>query len=206
MTEAGIDVTPAPKAKRSLARRVGIAAGSLVAIVAIVVGGAFFVAEQMDVEVFMQTGHAMVPSLPARTRFLRIPYRGAQPVAGDMVLVRDAFGSEQIARRVIAVPGDRIAMNGFAPIRNGRAIGARVACPARLREMICMRESIGARQWMVTWSKRSRPRASQSFPSVPRGFVYVLADHRDAARDSRDPLFGALPFHAVLGRIEPLRR
>ena len=72
--------------------------------------------------------------------------------------------------------------------------------------MTCMRETLDGRSWTVTWSKRARAGRAHAFANVPRGYYYVLADHRDAARDSRDPLFGALPEHAVLGSIYAFRR
>jgi signal peptidase I len=191
---------------RSRARRILRALGISVGVLALLVGAVVLVADAMDIEPYVQTGHAMIPAIPARTRFLRIPYRGAKPARGELVLVRDAFGSGQIVRRVIAVPGDGVALEGFAPRVNGRMIGRRVACPRRLAAMTCMRETLGTRSWTVTWSKRARAGRVHALAHVPRGYYYVLADHRDAARDSRDPLFGALPEHAVLGSIFAFRR
>lgn len=199
------------KRPRSLARRIGMGFAGLVATLASIAGIALLVADTMDIELFSQTGHAMVPSLPAGTRFVRVPYRdGGAPARGQMVLVRDAFGSGQIVRRVIAIAGDRVEMDGFSPKVNGRAIGERVACPRRLRDMVCMRERYGRAPqaaWIATWGVRAHPHGAGAHPMlhVPRGYVYVLADHRDGARDSRDPLFGAVPTHAVLGSIEPIR-
>ena len=197
-----------PKPKRRLARRFAIGLAGVVATLATLAGMGVLVLDAMDIELFSQTGHAMIPSLPDGTRFVRVPFRdGQKPRRGQLVLVRDAFGSGQIVRRVIAVAGDSVTMDGFSAKVNGRAIGARAACPSRLRHMVCVRERLGATTWLAVWGARARPYGEGAHPmrSVPRDYVYVLADHRDVARDSRDPLFGALPTHAVLGYVEPIR-
>lgn len=125
---------------------------------------------------------AMEPTLPAGSRVVVTSW--GEPSAGDLVLVQapDAWGSpaDTVVARLIASGGQRVACCD----ENGRITVDGVPL---------VEEYIAGRTDQVAFDV-----------TVPQGRVFVLADRRDASRDSRTTLDaegGTLATEDVLGRV-----
>jgi signal peptidase I len=103
-------------------------------------------------------------------------------------------------KRVVGLPGDRIAIEGTSVKVNGVELRQEelyeLGGPSLnhlLAEHQAFRETTDGRSYTVLWRKAGeRPSLSLT---VPNGQVFVLGDNRDAAKDSRH--FGALPLADV---------
>ena len=95
-------------------------------------------------------------------------------------------------KRVIALPGDRVRLDGRGVAVNGVPLAASAAA-----DDSAWTEAIGGRSWRVQWEGGYR------FPAleleVPAGEVFVLGDNRATSVDSRD--FGTVPMEDVIGHV-----
>lgn len=171
----------APRSRRGLARGAWVVvreAGLAVAIVVAIV----VVARLLLGQFAYVADDAMEPTLAAGDRVIVTTW--GQPGAGDVVLVRSPGGwgsaSGTAVARIIAVEGQRVVCCDEAGriVVDGQALDEPyVAGPTDQVEFDVI---------------------------VPRGRVFVLADRREAARDSRTALEvegGTLPVEDVLGRV-----
>jgi signal peptidase I len=107
-------------------------------------------------------------------------YKNHAPHAGDVAVYHDPRDQKiLVVRRIVALAGERIAVNGGRAIVNGVA----------LNESYAKTEKASA--------------ASGNFPEmiVPPGTVFVLADNRDEGLDSRVPSHGLIPLANLAGRV-----
>ncbi len=122
---------------------------------------------------------------------------GRLPERGDVaVFVGPGTGRIDYVKRVIGLPGDRIAMRAGTVILNGAALPCRPAAGG-------CRERLGARSYTVMGGGGG---AYADIPElvVPAGHVFVLGDNRADSADSRvSPArggVGLVPVHALVGR------
>lgn len=101
-------------------------------------------------------------------------------------------------KRVIAMPGDHVTIEGRTVRVNGRAltVGPADAGAARFTE-----GSANGREWTVQWNP-SAPAAPPVDLTVPPGEVFVLGDNRSNAVDSRQQ--GTVPLADVVGRARQI--
>jgi signal peptidase I len=166
-------------------------------------------------EAFEADGPSMEPTIVDSDRFvvdksvygLTIPFASAQlvhwadPVPGDVVVLRSPYDDVDIIKRVIGVPGDRIEIRSDVVYRNGEPIqvAEATACASDATQR-CVEEAIGARRW-VTMQDESTIEEDMPEVTVGQGTVFVLGDHRDRSNDSRNPRVGAVPVARVRGRV-----
>lgn len=96
----------------------------------------------------------------------RLSYRWREPARGDIVAVRVAGGSVVYVKRLLGLPGDRIAFVEGVLWRNGEPVDEPYA---RRREDWRLREAtLGANDYFVVGDNRSMPMAQHDFGTTTR--------------------------------------
>ncbi len=160
---------------------------------------------------------ASLPVVPRLARSAGASSR-ALPKRGDVVVFRWPGDRTQVwVKRVIGLPGDRIALRGGQVFINGepvklvderhrhgrRPTTARASPPSasskRCRAACRIRSS--------SWRRSARSTIMPEI-TVPPGHVFVMGDNRDNSADSRVPVrdggVGLLPVDNLVGRVDAL--
>ena len=156
---------------------------------------------------------ASLPSFFAAPNTSRI--FGALPKRGDVVVFRWPGDRSQVwVKRVIGLPGDRIALRDGRVIINGEPVGLRSAgrgqaevedgsstTAARMIETLP-----GGREHTIFKMVPREPLDNVDEIQVPAGHLFVMGDNRDNSADSRVPLasggVGLLPVDDLVGRVD----
>lgn len=129
----------------------------------------------------------------------------ADPKRGDIVILRSPADGKRLVKRVIGVPGDRLAMVGDRLLVNGTPVilqrkavvwdkGRFGAIQRRFIEV----ETLGRTRHTIMITPQIP--TSRSFPPkmIPPSRYFVMGDNRDESADSR--WFGVVDRAAILGR------
>ena len=133
------------------------------------------------VQLYRVDGDSMLPTLHHGDRLVvdKLVYRFRTPVPGEVVVLQDPAGTgRHLVKRVIAVAGEEVAVQGDAVLVNGRALDESYTNPG----------SPG------TYNVRPL--------TIPEGYVWVMGDNRGASLDSR--LLGPIAVERVEGRAVAL--
>lgn len=108
-------------------------------------------------------------------------------------------------KRVIALPGESIAVHGTEVFLNGRkleqqAVVARAEASAAEDEGQLVDESDGQISYRILLRPADEPVADYAQTEVPEGHCFVLGDDRNHSRDSRQ--FGFVPLGDILGKAQ----
>ena len=130
----------------------------------------------------------------------------ALPAIGDVVILASPQNPEEdLVKRVIGLPGDRIEVIDDVVHRNGAPmrVGEARSCLAErfhspLDECRTFTEHNAERRWhtghsYLEWNQTLPP------VRVPDDQIYVLGDHRTRSNDSR--IFGTVPISLLRGRV-----
>jgi signal peptidase I len=143
---------------------------------------------------------------------LKIPFTGvrlarwADPRRGEVVVFRSPVDGTRLVKRVVGVPGDRIAMHNNRLVINGKRLPLETVRPPDPVDRVVlpppplefMREKIGDR-WHRVMHQPARAFVRSFGPvTIPPGHFFVMGDNRDNSGDSR--LFGFVPRRGILGR------
>jgi signal peptidase I len=146
---------------------------------------------------FLRGDHVLVLKQDAQARM---------PQRGEVVVFRNPSNPEQNwIKRVIALPGDSVAVKGTEVIVNGRALPRErvpLASLAAVRNQVegeVFVESNGGRRYLIMFKEGGRGFEEKK---VSEGSLFVLGDHRDHSSDSRGPDFEFVPLGSVLGRVQ----
>ena len=128
------------------------------------------------VEAFYIPSESMVPTLEIGDRVLanKFIYRFTEPERGDIVVFKSVEGGEEdLIKRVVGIPGDKISVKNGTLFVNGKP----------------QKES---------YVNKSFPDRSFAAPTkVPPNHVFVMGDNRANSRDSR--FFGPVPEKNIEG-------
>jgi signal peptidase I len=144
---------------------------------------------------------------------LRVPFtrthltRGEDPARGDIVVFDSPADGTTLIKRVAAIPGDTIALDGERLIVNGvtaryaAADGSAIAgLPARTRAaapLALLESGLTAPHRILLLPGRSAP-STMAPVTVPGGMYFMLGDNRDNSADSR--YIGLVPRERIVGR------
>ena len=163
-------------------RRIRASRGFDAAVTSAVTAAILFTIHHYAFEPFSVPSASMQPTLEVGDRFIaeKLSYRTGTPHRGDVVVFSgagswDAPGQEQVyVKRVIAVAGDTVS-----------------CCDSKGRVVVN-----GSALWEgYVLDDDHRPFAPLV---VPKGYVWVMGDHRKVSGDSRD--HGLVPVEEVIGR------
>ncbi len=167
-------------------------------------------------QAYLVEGPSMEPTLQNGERVLVVKYpygltlptaeqaliNWSRPELGDVVILASPIDGTDLVKRVVGLPGDRVAIRDGEVFVNGRALATGVTgdCPPPVDEEGCVwtEESSGPNHWHTRRSPYSVPETHPPI-IVPQGSVYVLGDHRDRSNDSR--YFGPVAVSRVRGRV-----
>ena len=157
-------------------------------------------------------------SLPS---FITLPHTqrilGSLPQRGDVVVFRWPGDRSQVwVKRVIGLPGDRIALNDGRVWINGAPVGLAADGVGQAEAEDGSRQPVarfietlpGGRSHTIFKHASDGPFDTMDELTVPRGRLFVMGDNRDNSADSRIPVrgggVGLLPVSDLVGRVEGL--
>jgi signal peptidase I len=118
---------------------------------------------------------SMRPTLEEGDRVLisRLTYHFRDPARGDVIVFHSPMDStEDLVKRIVAIPGDRVAVTEGKLYVNGEAQTEPYLLEQRTNDGLLEME-------------------------IPDGYVFVLGDNRNNSTDSR--VFGAIPRDFIIG-------
>ncbi|WP_284640963.1 signal peptidase I [Paenibacillus silviterrae] len=138
-----------------------------------------------DLKPFVVEGPSMEPSLFAQDRIIidTSYYESHNFERGDLIVFH-ATPSRDYVKRIIALPGERIKVDGDQVYVNGE-----------LLEEPYLQEAIASAK------QKGRPFNTRNYreSTVPNGTVFVLGDNRSNSSDSRD--IGFVKLSSINGKI-----
>lgn len=141
---------------------------------------------------FIVDGESMEPNFLNGERIIvnKVLYDFREPKRGEVIVFHVPDEQRDFIKRVIALPGDTVKVQGDTVYVNGKAIDE-----PYLKEAIAKAHAQGQE-----YNNLDFPNADFPNGTVPAGTLFVMGDHRDNSKDSR--MIGYIPMSRVVGRAE----
>jgi signal peptidase I len=132
-----------------------------------------------------------------------------EPHRGDVVTFSSPADGKRLIKRIVALPGDRVAMHDERLVINGETavydtpqavLEPTGAVTPALRDGVRMTERVAGHTRRVQWLPEVPARRDFAEVTVPAGQWLVLGDNRDDSADSR--YIGFIPREKLIGRAE----
>ncbi|MGA2256738.1 MAG: signal peptidase I, partial [Thermoguttaceae bacterium] len=158
-------------------------------------------------EAFFCPSDSMSPTLQTGDRFLVNKLLQRQlPHRGDAVVFLSPNNRDQRwVKRVIALPGDTVSMQGSDVYVNGKKLEHRhvpisdqTPADSSASEVVC--ETDGGATYRIQLRADAPMAGTYAETQVPPGHCFVLGDNRDHSEDSRR--FGFVPLGDILGKAQ----
>lgn len=139
------------------------------------------------------------------------------PARGDVVVFRHPFEPRELIKRVIALPGDRVAVAAGRVVLNGQMLPRDFERESRILDRYSQDSTL--QNYIETLPNGRRYRIYEiddrseldDFPeiTIPAGRIFLMGDNRDQSADSRAPAGpglgpGLVPMEYLVGKAETL--
>ena len=171
-----------------------------------------FLAAGIAVHSYTVMSSSMLPTIALGDALLGdLRVAGASPARGEIIVFRHS-NSEAWIKRVVGLPGDRVAFRNWRLILNDAEVprldaGQGEFMTARGRQTLSVASEAppGARAYPIV-NGADEPESLGMFADTPEieveaGRVYVLGDNRGQSIDSRSPMMGTIAVGAILARV-----
>lgn len=167
-------------------------------------------------EPFHGQGPSMLPTLPSQSLVLvdksafgvRIPgtaawvWRRASPQPGEVVVARAPDSPDWLLKRVVAVGGDEVRVEGERVFVNGKALEHAPSAsmePTAQSPWFWQAQVLGRSHRVLLKNNEFSPSPHIVTWQVPAGHVFLVGDNRLESLDSR--AFGPIHSSEVMGRV-----
>jgi signal peptidase I len=159
-------------------------------------------------EAFVIPAASMVPNILDGDRILvnKLALQARLPERGDVIVFRNPKNRQlNFVKRVIALPGDKVAVRENVVLVNGRRLEWERVPPSSLEAVRnqangdVFDETNAGRRYRIMLGGGS-PAPDFAETTVPEGTLFVLGDNRDNSIDSRQ--FGFVPLGELLGYVQ----
>ncbi|TVY08795.1 signal peptidase I [Paenibacillus cremeus] len=137
---------------------------------------------------FIVEGPSMEPNFYTGERLIvnKFMYRFSKPQHGEVVVFHATKDKDYI-KRVIAVPGETVRVEGDKTYVNNKLVDETYIKPA-----------------LDDAAKKGIPYNTRNFAeqTVPEGSIFVMGDNRSNSSDSRDPSVGFVKYDKIVGRAD----
>ena len=146
-------------------------------------------------------------SLPATVKGRYLP---AEPKRGDIIVFVHPKTTDRMIKRLIGLPGDRIAIDNGEVVLTGERLPRKLERTSKFREFegrvvevnrYVERLPGGVSHPVLEYVQR-RHHGSMPERVVPAGHYFMMGDNRDNSADSRFPEMGMVPAENLVGRAD----
>ena len=128
-----------------------------------------------------------------------------EPQRGDVVTLSSPAGGTRLIKRIVGLPGDRLAMRDEVLILNGQPLTYRdtqshgeTLAPGWAVDAVRATEDLAGHPHTVQFLPAMNARRNFAEITVPAGQYFLLGDNRDNSEDSR--FIGTVPREKLIGR------
>ena len=128
-----------------------------------------------------------------------------EPRRGDVVTLSSPAGGTRLIKRIVGLPGDRLAMQDGQLVLNGRPLAytggqtrGETLVPGWVVDTVRGTEDLDGHPHAVQFLPAMNARRDFAEITVPAGQYFLLGDNRDNSEDSR--FIGTVPREKLIGR------